>query len=123
MLVTRIFSFPYNIFFSLKPNASGNILCLVCKPIFFPMKVIATGFIPLSPLSLVSKIVGKQTVTWKEYFTEYCLKDPWKRMGKCTGRHDMTEIRFKTALTPYNQSVNRLQMLSAWKSQQELLCR
>ena len=37
------------------------------------MTVIATGFIPLSALSVVSAMVmlGKQLVAWKEYYAEY----------------------------------------------------
>ena len=37
--------------------------------------VIATRFIPLSPLSVVSiMVVGEQPVAWKEYCAEYWLK-------------------------------------------------
>ena len=44
------------------------------------MIVIATGFIPLAPLSVVSIMVkwGKQPVAWKEYFAEYWLKNSRK---------------------------------------------
>ena len=40
------------------------------------MIVIATGFIPLSPLSVVSNngYLGKQPVAWKEYCAEYSGK-------------------------------------------------
>ena len=40
------------------------------------MIVIATGFIPLSPLSIVSRMVmlGKQPAAWKEYCAENWLK-------------------------------------------------
>ena len=65
------------------------------------MIVIATGFIPLSLLSVVSTMVihvGKQSVAWKEYCAEYWLKEFQKNMARCTGRRDITEIRLKTAL-------------------------
>ena len=38
------------------------------------MIVIATAFIPVSPLSVSTMVyVGKQPVAWKEYCAEYCL--------------------------------------------------
>ena len=50
------------------------------------MTVIAKGFIPLSPLSVVSTMVmwEKQPVAWKEYRAEYWLKELQESMDKCT---------------------------------------
>ena len=60
------------------------------------MVVIATGFTPLSPLSVAN--VGKQTVAWKEYCAEFWLKELQESMDMCTGRRDITEILLKTVL-------------------------
>ena len=60
--------------------------------------VTATGFIPLSPLSVVSTTTGKQQVACKEYCAEYWLKELQESMDKCNGHRDMTEIRLKKAL-------------------------
>ena len=54
------------------------------------MIVIVTGFIPLSPLSVVS--TGKQPVAWKEYCVGYWLKELQESMDRCTGHCDMSEI-------------------------------
>ena len=56
------------------------------------MIVIATGFIPLSPLSVVSTMWEKQPVAWKEYYGEYRLKELQESMDRCTDRRDKTEI-------------------------------
>ena len=42
--------------------------------------------------------VGKQPVAWKEYCTEYCLKELQESMDRCTSHWDMTEILLKMAL-------------------------
>ena len=55
--------------------------------------------------------VGKQLVAWKEYWAEYWLKELQESMDRFTGCHNITEILLKTALTPYNQSINLAQML------------
>ena len=65
------------------------------------MIVIATGFIPLSPLSVVSTIVmweRKQPVAWKEYCAKYWLKEFQGSMVRCSDRRNITEILLKTAL-------------------------
>ena len=66
------------------------------------MIVIAKGFIPLSPLSVVSKIVMWESsqYSWKEYCAEYRLKELQQSMGMCTGRRDITEILLKTVSNP-----------------------
>ena len=70
------------------------------------MIVAGTGFIPLSPLSVVSTmIVGKQPVVWKEYFADYWLKKLQESKDRCTGCHDITEILLKTVLNTI-QSIN-----------------
>ena len=75
---------------------------LLCQYCFWgQIMVIATGFIPLSLLSIVSTIelyVGKQPLAWKEYCAEYWLKEHQESMDRYTGRCDMTEILLKTAL-------------------------
>ena len=61
---------------------------------------IATGFITLSPLSIVSNngYVGKQPVAWKQCCAEYWLKELKKSMDRCTDRCDITKILLKPAL-------------------------
>ena len=76
------------------------------------MIVIATEYIPLSPLSVVSAMVilGKQPVDWKKFCADYWLKELQESMDRCTGRRDITEILSKTALNTvqsYNQSFLR----------------
>ena len=58
------------------------------------MIVIATRFIPLSSLPVVSIMVMWETppVAWKEYCSVYWLKELQESMDRCTGRHDITEI-------------------------------
>ena len=63
------------------------------------MIVFATGFIPLSRLSVVSTMV-----CGKEYCAQFRLKELQESMNRCTGHRDITEILLKKALTPYNQS-------------------
>ena len=73
------------------------------------MIVIATGFIPLSPLSCVymdNDYMGKQPVAWKEYCAEYWLKELQESMNRCTGRSDITEKLLKTAFNTI-QSINQ----------------
>ena len=62
------------------------------------MIVIATGFIPLSPLSSDNDYVGKQPVAWKEHCAEYWSKGLQESMDRCTGCHDITEILLKMVL-------------------------
>ena len=56
------------------------------------MIVIATRFIPLLPLSIVSTMVyvGKQPVVLEEYCAEYWLKELQKSMDRYTGSPDNT---------------------------------
>ena len=42
--------------------------------------------------------VGKQPVAWKEYCSEYWLKELQESMDMCTGCRNITEIPLKTAL-------------------------
>ena len=41
---------------------------------------------------------GKQPVVWKDYCTEYWLKELQESMDRSAGRRDITEILLKTAL-------------------------
>ena len=80
------------------------------------MIVIATGFIPLSPLSIVSTMViwEKKPVAWKEYCMEYRLKELQESMDKCTGRCNITEKLLKMVLytlQSINQSISTLWFL------------
>ena len=75
------------------------------------MLIITTGFIPLSPLSVVfdNGYVGKQPVAWKEYCAEYWLKELQRSMDGCNGRCDITEILLKNSIKHHsiNQSIIR----------------
>ena len=44
-------------------------------------------------------------MAWKEYSAEYWLKEFQKRMDRCTGRRNITDILLKTALNTI-QSIN-----------------
>ena len=46
--------------------------------------------------------VGKHPVAWKEDCLEYWLKELQESMDMCTGHHDITEVLWKMASTPYN---------------------
>ena len=74
------------------------------------MVVIATGFIPSSPLSNFDHgYVGKQQVAWKEYCAENWLKELLTSMGRSTGWHDITDKMLKTTVkhkTQHNLSIN-----------------
>ena len=65
------------------------------------MIVIAIGFIPLSPLSIVSGkgYTGKQPVAWKQYCAEYWQKE--FSMGRYTGRRDITKYCWKNVVKHY----------------------
>ena len=82
------------------------------------MIVIATGFIPLSQLSVVfdNGYVGKQPVAWKEYYVEHLVKELQESMDKCTGRRDITEILLKTALNTI-QSIIILQLQGSYRTE------
>ena len=72
------------------------------------MIVIATGFIHLSLLSIVSTMVMWESSQWdlKEYGVEYWLKELQECMDRYTGHHDIPEILLKTALNTI-QSINQ----------------
>ena len=53
------------------------------------MKVTATGFILLSPLSMA----------WKEYCAEYWLKECQESMDRCSGRREKNEVLLKLFTT------------------------
>ena len=52
------------------------------------MIVIATGFIPLSPLSVVSSMVMKAASGLEKYCVENWLKELQETMDRCTGHKD-----------------------------------
>ena len=89
------------------------------------MIAIATGFIPLTTIRCFhNDYVGKQPVAWKEYCAEYWLKELQESMYRCTGRRDMTEILFKTALNTiqsFNQFTNH--KIHSFHSESVLRCR
>ena len=79
------------------------------------MIVIATGFIPLSPLSIVSTIIMLESSQWFEYCAKYWLKELQENMDRCNGRCDITELLLKTALKSiqsFNQSTTPLRAIS-----------
>ena len=73
------------------------------------MIVIATGFIPLLPLSLCfdNGYVGKQPVALKENFAEYWLKELKESMDRLSGRRKRTKVLLKRSLTPFNQYITK----------------
>ena len=71
------------------------------------MIVIATGFIPLSPLSVVSTMWEGSQWLEKECCAEYWINELQESMGKCTGRRDIIEILLKTALNTLQSIVLR----------------
>ena len=66
------------------------------------MIVIATGFIPLSPVSLVSTMVMWESSQW---LGNYLLKELQESMDRYIGRRDLIEILLKTVLNTI-QSIN-----------------
>ena len=63
------------------------------------MIVIATGFIPLSAVRCFNnEYVEKQPLAWKEYCSEYWLKELQESIDRCTGCRNVTEILLKMAL-------------------------
>ena len=77
--------------------------------------MIATGFIPLSTLFVVSTMVIWESSQWLGenivwiyiiYMILYWLKELQESLIRYTGRRDIPEVLFKTALnTVYNHSV------------------
>ena len=57
------------------------------------MIVTATGFIPhcCPHCCFDNDYVGKQPVAWKEYCSEYWLRERQESMDGCTGHRDITE--------------------------------
>ena len=51
--------------------------------------------------------VGKQPVAWKEYCTEYWLKELQEGMNMCSGHCSITEITLKVAIKTI-QSINQM---------------
>ena len=83
------------------------------------MKVIATGLIPLSPLSIVSTVVMWESSEWLGrnivQRTE-CLKELQESMNMCTGCRDITEILLKTVF-------NTIQSIIRHIMQKKIFCR
>ena len=75
------------------------------------MIVIATGFIPLSPLSIVSTNVIWESSQWLGKNVVCQLKKFQVSIDRCTGRRDITEILLKTALNTV-QSINLIYLYS-----------
>ena len=78
------------------------------------MIVIGTGYIPLSPLSVVSTMVmleSSHAVALKEYCTEYWLKELQESMDRCTGHCDITEILLKMVLNTIQPSFDTWMVL------------
>ena len=50
--------------------------------------------------------VGKQPVVWKEYCTEYWLKELQESIDRCTGCRDKTEILLKMAVNTIKSTIN-----------------
>ena len=76
------------------------------------MIVIATGFIPLSPLSIVSIMTAWESSQWlgKNIVRSTGQKELQESMDRRTGRRDINEILLKTALNiihSINQSINQ----------------
>ena len=68
----------------------------------------ATGFIPLSMLSIIATTVlwdKSREVAWKEFYAEYWQKQLKESLDRCAGFLKTTEIMLKTALKTCNQSV------------------
>ena len=65
-------------------------------------------FLTNTPHSILSKLlgaflhddgfVGNQPVAWQEYCVEYRLKELQESMDRCTGCHDITEIKDKRGI-------------------------
>ena len=71
------------------------------------MIVIATGFIPLSPLSLVSKwLCGKAASGLERILCRVEVKRTQESMDRCNGNYDITEILLKTALNTIQSTNN-----------------
>ena len=79
------------------------------RPIFPPGiddLVLATGIIPLNAVRCFDNgYVGKQPEAWKEYCTEYWLKEIRENMDTCTGRrrHNWNTVG-NGVIHPYSQS-------------------
>ena len=89
------------------------------------MIVIATGFIPLSPLSVCfdNGYVGKQPVAWREYCAEYWLTAIQESMDRCTGRRVITEILLKNGVKRHKINFAKMYSTRSIKSGLHLSCR
>ena len=72
------------------------------------MVVVATGFIPLPPVSIVSVMVMWESSQWlgKNIVQSTCKNNSRKAWVGCTGCHDVTEITFKKVINTI-QSINQ----------------
>ena len=61
----------------------------------------------------------KKPAAWKGYCAEYRLKELQESMDRCTGRNDIAEILFKTALNTI-QSINQS---NYWRKRQRMILR
>ena len=50
--------------------------------------------------------MGKQLVAWKEYYSDYWLKELQESMDMCTGRRSIIELTLKRCETSFKQSIN-----------------
>ena len=84
------------------------------------MIVIATGFIPLSPLvrCFDNSYLGKQPVVWKDYCAEYWLKEVQESIDRCTGCRDITGILLKVCVK--HHTINELNLVYKIKSSLDL---
>ena len=103
---------PYSAFGSVQDPVLENRMSLVrcpARPIFLPKTDDSLWGRIHSSLAAVHCFdngnVGKQPVAWKEYCAEYGLRELQECMGSGTGRRNITEILFKTALNTI-QSIN-----------------
>ena len=71
--------------------------------------VIATGLIPLSPLSTFFRrwFCGKAATGLEGKLYGVLVKESQESNDRWTGRHDITEILLKTVLKPCNQSISQ----------------
>ena len=76
------------------------------------MIVVAKEFIPLLTVHCFNNgYVGKQPVAWKEYCTQYWLKELQESMGRYTGQPDITEIMFKNGVEQYSVNQSNITVL------------
>ena len=91
------------------------------SPLICRLIIVATRYIPLQPLTIVSIMVMWESSQWLEKkCAEYWRKRLKENMDRYIGRRDISEIMLKTALNTinsFNQSlICRLQLLPIWAS-------